>query len=460
MDPPPVGVSGYKGTSNDDLNNSDKNKTLNEKMESAVQEKKIFNIYSDKYSLNSIFVMIESTSNENFGRIHPLKVGHILHKKLLVKNIIEVKSVGKNRVRVQLKSLKDANDLIKNSALGLEQLHAFIPSHVLETKGIIRGIDTFFDDNYILQNIKSSSRVVHINRFTRKIVKEGQVEPVIIKKQTVLVTFEGNILPAEVTIDSVVFPVEAFYGKVTQCYKCLNFGHISKQCRSAKNLCVSCGKSKDEEVEHTCTALNIFCIHCKVGTHRSNAKNCPHFVKQKDIKKIMVDSKITFKEAENQYNKSYAGVTVSNRFSIFDSNNYNSNFPSLENQRRQTLSQQNPQLRLRNRQSSFLSQPTASTSTNQINEQNKKKRKTLSPVDNAMFPFVFGPSSPLPPYINTENNTLMGKQEQIINSFAEFVVQLVSKISSLEDIKNLQIDKIKKDLSDILNLSVLSSNIK
>ncbi|CAG9762643.1 unnamed protein product [Ceutorhynchus assimilis] len=192
------------------------------------QTKKCFNTFTDKYNLSCIYVMIENTSKENFGRVHPLRVGHILHKKLMIQNIIEVKPVGKNRVRVQLKSLKDANLLINNVALEKENLRAFIPNHLLETKGLIRGVDTFFEESYILQNINSSSKVTEIKRFTKKVYKEDS--SFIVKKQTVLITFEGNILPAEVSIDTVFFPVEMYYGKVTQCFKCLSYGHISKQC--------------------------------------------------------------------------------------------------------------------------------------------------------------------------------------------------------------------------------------
>ncbi|CAG9764471.1 unnamed protein product [Ceutorhynchus assimilis] len=413
------------------------------------QTKKCFNTFTDKYNLSCIYVMIENTSKENFGRVHPLRVGHILHKKLMIQNIIEVKAVGKNRVRVQLKSLKDANLLINNVALEKENLRAFIPNHLLETKGLIRGVDTFFEESYILQNINSSSKVTEIKRFTKKVYKEDS--SFIVKKQTVLITFEGNILPAEVSIDTVFFPVEMYYGKVTQCFKCLSYGHISKQCKSNKHLCVSCGKDKNEDTEHSCTAVDIHCVHCKTGTHKSYSKNCPFFEKQKSLKKIMIDNKITFKEAEALYKNSYSGIIVNNRFSLLnDPISYDNQFPSLPvNRLGNNASNKKPPAQ----RFTAISQPLPSTSNNNHNFKKRKQNFSPSPQAQPMFPFVFGSSTPLTPMGNnketsdefTEIGTLL------INTLTEYFVNLVKNCNSLDDIRKINFENIKSKLSDIIS---------
>lgn len=461
MNPPLNGEDAViHGTSSDALDNSDHNVSYMDmsygENPKTVRppEKKYYNLYSDKYSLSAIYVMVESTTDNNLGRVHPLRVGHILHKKLMIKNIVEIKSVGKSRVRVQLHSLKDANELIKNSRLEQENLRAFIPNHILETKGVIKGVDTFFDDNYILQNIKSSNRVLNMKRFSKKIYREGQKEPVFVKKQTVLLTFEGNILPTEVNIDSVIFPVDAYYGKVTQCYKCLNYGHISKLCKSNVTLCLSCGKEKTEEAEHSCTALDIRCVNCKVGTHKSNSKNCPFFIKQQNIKKIMIDNKITFKEAEGCYKNSYSNVSISNRFSIFnDGDNYNTNFPPLANKKLSFSQQPRPIPQTVTRHSSL---PVASTS----NDGNKKRKHNTSPTPNRMFPFTFGSNTPLPPNYkvddNFNGNTALerAEQNQLVDTFAECFIKLVEKFNTLDELKKLNVDTLKRSLTDLIGSSL------
>lgn len=60
-------------------------------------EKIYYNVHSDKYSFDNIFKYIEGTNNNNIGKLHSIAIGHILHK-LKIKNIIGIKSIGKNRI--------------------------------------------------------------------------------------------------------------------------------------------------------------------------------------------------------------------------------------------------------------------------------------------------------------------------------------------------------------------------
>lgn len=95
---------------------------------------KYFKLNPDKYNSNNIYVYIEKTNDQNIGRLHPMYVGHILHKKLQIKNITDIKSIGKNRIKVQVKTTLDANNLINNNLLCSENLRAYIPNHLLEKR--------------------------------------------------------------------------------------------------------------------------------------------------------------------------------------------------------------------------------------------------------------------------------------------------------------------------------------
>lgn len=131
---------------------------------------KQFSMKCDKYNSNTYYVYVESTDNHNLGRLHALKVGHILHKKFHVNNITEIKSIGKSRVRIHLKTKLDANNLVTNKQLATENLRAFIPNHLLEIKGLIRGVDTFFENYYLKDNIISPSPVTDITRMKKKLL--------------------------------------------------------------------------------------------------------------------------------------------------------------------------------------------------------------------------------------------------------------------------------------------------
>lgn len=51
---------------------------------------------------------------------------------------------------------------------------------------------------------------------------------------TIMITFEGVVLPRYISISYLSFPVTPYLPPVTQCYKCLIFGHTSTQCKGKK----------------------------------------------------------------------------------------------------------------------------------------------------------------------------------------------------------------------------------
>lgn len=406
---------------------------------------KLFNLMTDKYNSDFIYVFIEKTNEENLGRLHPLVVGHILHKKLLVKNIVNIKSAGKNRVKVHFSSTRDANLLVTNKLLEVEKLRAFIPNHLLEKKGLIRGVDTFFNDDYLKENLVSPAKITNVQRVHRKIINENKVA--LVAKQSVIVTFEGNMLPNEIIINSVVFPVELFVGRVTQCYNCLKYGHISKQCRTNNPLCLNCGKSKSES--HECFEKDTYCIYCKINDHKSNSRKCPFFEKQKKIKRVMVEHNSTYTEAKEYCENSIANFTSPNRFNILpDPNNYEINFPPLLKKKSamssttKSVSQTQP----KHRTYVSLSQPSTSST---YNPNLNKKRKISPPSPTPpMFPFRFCGSSPIPPNPNTPTYHL--EQNKILESVSNFIIDLVKKIKSLDDIKKIDPEGIKHDINMVL----------
>lgn len=77
--------------------------------------------------------------------------------------------------------------------VNLENLRAYIPNHLLETRGVIRGVDTQFDEEYLNENLESPAKIINIKRLHRQILRDA--EPLYVPKQTVVVTFEGNFLP-------------------------------------------------------------------------------------------------------------------------------------------------------------------------------------------------------------------------------------------------------------------------
>lgn len=328
---------------------------------------KFFNLTKDKYyNFQSIYVFIEKTDNQKIGRLHPLYVGHILHKKLNLKKVItSIDRIGINRVKVGLKSAKDANDLVNNKMLETENLRAFIPNNLLLRKGLIKGVDTYFNEEYLKENIECESNILEIMRLKRKTIIEGKAS--LVPRQLIVLTFEGNILPNQIIINSVIFPVEPFVQRVTQCFKCLRYGHVADQCRSTNSLCVNCGKNKTED--HTCQEIEIFCLFCKNSLHKTISRECPHYLKQQKIKKQMANSNMSFLEAKKYIESSFStSVTTNNRFNVLDNLK---EFPTL------------PEKITQNKNNSsndrFLSQPKLPSTSIQHSSGFNKKRKIQSP---------------------------------------------------------------------------------
>lgn len=419
--------------------------TEKEKDTSQKKENQFFNLQNDKYyNLQNIYVYIEKINNQNIGRLHPMYVGHILHNKLKLKNnVISVEKIGLNRVKVGVRNLKEANDLVKNSNLLAENLKAYIPNNLLYRKGLIRDVDTFFDDTYLKDNIVSNSNVLDVARLKRKVTTEDVIK--FVPKQTVILTFEGNLLPNHVVINSVIFPVEPYVQRVVQCFKCLRYGHIAKQCRGAKTLCTKCGVEKD--TDHSCNVTH--CIFCNDNSHNTVSKSCPHYIKQQKIKKHMAISNMSFSEAKNTLDNSVSNiVSTQNRFDVFNNLKDNSVFPALPTRSNKVKTSTNL----------TLSQPILRQI--DISKPASKKRKTYSPPAFSsqpppMFPFVMGPAQPITmnPYRPNPDEERNKEKKEIVKSiislFNEFYLSCQNSQKLEDSISKLE-EKISSMLQNIL----------
>lgn len=392
------------------------------------------------YNSNLFYVYIEKSNNLNIGRLHPMVIGHLLLKKLNIKNIIAITKAGLNRIKVQVKSANDANSIITNTELRRENLRAFIPSNLLSRKGVIRNVDTWFDNEYLLTNIESQGKVIEVSRLNRRVIVDGNLtyKPT----QSVILTFEGNVLPPHVVINGVFCRVETFIHKVTQCFKCLGFGHVAKQCRSVKNLCTNCGANKTEG--HSCSVEDKYCITCKSSNHNSTSKSCPEFSKQEQIKKYMAVNNIGYVEAKECLENSYANtLSCNNRFQQLDTLG-ESNFPRLPIN--------NIRYNNNTRPLSF-SQPIRS---NVTVPSSNKKRKAMSPPPKStivppMFPFVFGPSKPLPnnPYRPTQIETM--QKEELLQVITNWFSGYLNNIENIDDLKRLSRQSLSLELDKLLS---------
>lgn len=413
---------------------------------------KFFNINKPSLYADSVYVFMERLGEENLGRLHPMYVGHILHRKLNIPNILNIERVGKNRIKVQLKNIIDANKLISNQSLISEKLRAFIPNNLLARKGIVRGVDTRFDDNYLINNIVSSSTVIEVKRFQRKIQIDG--EQAVVPRQTVLLTFEGNKIPNYIHINSVRCPVETYIQRVVQCYNCLRFGHVAKQCRSTVSRCVNCSQEKKDQ--HSCRdPEDSFCLFCNNNEHKTISKLCPNYEKQTKIKAHMANTNSSYTEAKKIVDSSYANTLgLNNRYDVLNTID-DSNFPPLQNNNKKTKRSNLSFTQSFSQPSGLHNTPHRYTTLTQ--PLHSKKRKAHSPIVTTptiqpMFSFNPGPLNPLPPNPYRPKYSGINKNK-IIESFSDLLQNLVRDINSLEELKNLSRECLSNKISSILEFN-------
>lgn len=388
------------------------------------------------------FVYVEHEQS-NLGRLFPVRVGHYLFCNQTFKNsITDIKPIGLNRVKVVLNTAKAANLLVKHELLTANKLVAYIPKYFTQKKGIIRMVDTYFEEDYIKSNINSSIKVVEVKRMTRKIIdKDGASK--IIKRQMVVLTFLGTEIPKFVRINLCNFPVEPYIYPVVQCYKCLRYGHTNNQCKSEVTRCKYCGEN---HISETCDQVdNLFCVFCKSDEHSSVNRKCPMYQKQYNIKQTMASQNLSFKEAESLVNNpSYAKVVTNNRFALLSDT---TNFPVL------------PTPQVNNNNNIMNNNSIQRRPARNLNTQVKRKRKAgRSPVRDSTPPPLREDHSILP---NPYREEMLSYKNSLVEKISNFIVGLVHNLltSTTSNVDVVNELNIRESLTALLTDTELNRNI-
>lgn len=312
-------------------------------------------------------------------------------------------------------------------------LTSYIPKFFVERKGIAKGVDTFFDDEYLLNEIKTeNSNVTSVKRFMRKQTdSEGSLK--FIPRQMISVSFLGSTLPKYICINQVRFEVEPFVYPVIQCIKCLRYGHVQQNCKG-KERCKNCGETHEKDTPD----CQIKCIYCKNSDHNSTSKNCPEFIQQKKIKENMANLNISFNEAKQMQNNSYYNVTTQNKFQALDDVR---EYPPLPSSSQNIFSKpKSPVQRISNNQSAYVS----------LEQTKKRKADTFSKVDSPprreSLPTHFSilPNPYRDEFLNHKNKLI----EQVTSFTRGIIQQFLNKdIINMNELEN----DVKSSVSKFIN---------
>lgn len=260
-----------------------------------------------------VHVQREQSSPDENCYMNAISFGFFL-KKNMFKNIIDgsVKKIGRNRICISFSDFDSANTFILSNTLKSNKYKAFVPIFNVTRMGVVRGIPADWSDEDIIENITvpiGCGKIIKVRRLKKKNIVNGKAEYTPI--ETVVLTFDGQILPPRVFLCYNALPVDIYIYPTVQCFNCCRYGHIKSQCRSTPR-CFKCGQKHTGD---TCPneEEDAYCCIC-TGSHFATNRKCPEYLRQRSIKDTMAKNCISYAEAIKLHPpvvKSYADILTS-----------------------------------------------------------------------------------------------------------------------------------------------------
>lgn len=260
------------------------------------EKEKVMPLSSTKMSSIGVrYVVMEPLLNGKPIARNPFIIGKTINKN--AGKPLEVRAMrGGTSYLVKCDSLEQANKLLKVSQLTdnttvKTELHRTLNSSRCVV--FCREVEDMTEDE--LKQELSSQGVTEVKRITKRV--EGKVTPLPI----LILTINGTSVPEHLNFGALRVKTRAYYPSPLICFNCGRFGHMGKNCKTAKR-CNKC--SLEHEDMEECTNEKK-CINCKEG-HSAFDKRCPIYRREVEIIKIKTDRNISFVEAKREYNVRHA----------------------------------------------------------------------------------------------------------------------------------------------------------
>ena len=243
------------------------------------------------------FLVVQSVDNE------PIKLSIFAIQKLIQMAVGSIKTAKKLRNGSVL--LEVSNKVQADRALAMTNwidTPVRVTAHrsLNSSKGVIRCRE-FRDceDDEVLAALSPQgvSAIKHI-----KTNKNGNLVPT----NTFILTFNTPTPPKHVKAAYLNIPVETFIANPLRCFNCQKFGHGKNTCNRTL-VCAKCGKSDHHDGD---CREQPHCVNCS-GNHPAFSKECPEWIKQREIMQIKAERGMSFGDAKQFYLQQSKQVTTS-----------------------------------------------------------------------------------------------------------------------------------------------------
>lgn len=255
-------------------------------------------------------------------------MAEVVYKVTNDKNVNNIKKVGRNRIIVECSEAITANTIVENDEIG-KKFNVYIPIFLISREVIVKNIDFDYEEEILKSVIDNRQyKIKDVMRMKRRVIKDGETE--LVPTNSIKISFFGQSISEYIYIWNARFPCEPYVRVTRQCFRCLRFGHITKQCKSTLEKCIACGENGHTKAN--CTANKLICFNCK-EEHEATSRNCPERDQQNNIHRIMANHNMSYQEAALEIPKiitktDQITVTTNNRFALLS--NYEEDFPELQ----------------------------------------------------------------------------------------------------------------------------------
>ena len=232
------------------------------------------------------FFILSATDGSTLSSVNPFLLGKTI--KVQVGSVSELRKLRNGTILVKTADEKQAKALQKVKKIGEVHVKVEVHRSLNYCKGVVKSRELGCCSNEeILHDLRSQGVVGCSNISVKSDSGERR------STNTYILTFHTTTPPKYVYVsDYLRIPVAVYIPNPLRCFNCQKFGHTRSNCKGQK-VCASCATPGHDATD--CTSPRK-CANCG-GAHTSYSKECPAWLKEKEIQQVRVERGISFPEA-------------------------------------------------------------------------------------------------------------------------------------------------------------------